>query len=337
MSPPDDLLIGAERILQLSRGYWASQALFVAVRLGLFALLERGPQGIPELARLLGTDPEATRRLANALVGLGLLSRKEESYENTLLASELLVPGKENYLGHAIHHDENLWPYWEKLDQAIRMGNPVAFEVMEKGSYDYGHRLEDYLLAMRDHASLLTPQIVQAFDLTGCRHLLDLGGGPGVYAQAFARYHPELRVTLYDLDAVIEVVERWIEPDLRGDRVHTCRGNFLEGDWPPADAIFLSQVIHIYDAPIVRQLIEKAHDTLTPKGRIAIHDYLLQADGFVPSAGSLFALNMFLGTPKGACYPAAELAGWLSEAGFEEIRELPISPSTSLILGKKGR
>ena len=332
-------LDNAERLIGLSRAYWASQALFVAVRLDVFGHLEReGPSTAPEVTFSLNTDLEATRRLLDALTGLDLLHKDGEDYRNTPLAAAFLVPEKEGYLGHAVHHAENLWPYWGELHQAVQTGKPMAFEVMEKDSYDYRHRLEDYLLAMRDQAALLAPAVVQVLDMNHCQHLLDLGGGPGEYARAFARRYSHLRVTLYDHEASLEIVKEWAASwvEVEG-RIELRAGNFLQEElFPPLyEAIFLSQVIHIYDSSTNRALVEKAFRAVCSGGRLAIHDYLLGEDRTTPLAGSLFALNMFLGTPKGTCYRATEVTGWLTTAGFKEVHQIPVSPSTSLIVGSK--
>lgn len=335
----EDNFHDAERLLGLSRAYWASQVLFVAVRLEIFGHLDRnGPSTAAQLASIQGADPSATQRLLDALGGLDLLSKRGDRYQNAPLASAFLVPGKVGYLGHAVHHAENLWPYWGELFRAVQTGRPTAFEVMGKSPYDYDHRLEDYLLAMRDQAALLAPAVVQALDMKGCRHLLDLGGGAGEYAKAFARRYPRLQVTLYDQETTFEIVKNWAASwkDLER-RIEFRAGNFLEEEFFPPfyDAIFLSQVIHIYDSSTNGAVVRKAFQALYPGGRLAIHDYLLEEEGTTPSAGSLFALNMLLGTPSGTCFPAGEVINWLTTAGFKKVHRVPISPSTSLIVGSK--
>jgi hypothetical protein len=40
-------------------------------------------------------------------------------------------------------------------------------------------------MGMFNLAMQLAPQLVPVVDLSGCRTLLDLGGGPGTYADSF--------------------------------------------------------------------------------------------------------------------------------------------------------
>jgi SAM-dependent methyltransferase len=332
-------LDNAEQLIGLSRAYWASQALFVAVRLNVFGYLDReGTARASDAASVLGTDHEATRRLLDVLTGLDLLHKQGKYYRNAPLAVAYLVPEREGYLGHAVHHAENLWSYWGELFQAVQTGKPIAFEVMEKGAYDYRHRLEDYLLAMRDQAGLLAPAMARVFNLSDCRSLLDLGSGPGEYAKTFAQHYLHLKVTLYDHEATLEVVKEWAASwkGLEG-RIEFRAGDFLQEELSPPfyDAIFFSQAIHIYDSPTNSALVEKAFRALCSGGKLAIHDYLLEENCAVPLAGSLFALNMLLGTPSGTCHPATKVATWLTTAGFKEINHVSISPSTSLVVGSK--
>ncbi len=59
---------------ELSYSYWKAQALFVAVDMGLFTLLEGGGgMGCGKISKQFRTNPRATEMLLNALASLNLL------------------------------------------------------------------------------------------------------------------------------------------------------------------------------------------------------------------------------------------------------------------------
>ena len=65
-------------------------------------------------------------------------------------------------------------------------------------------------MGMFNLASLLAPRIAQAIDLSGCRRLLDLGGGPGTYAIHFCLANPGLSAVVYDLPTTRSFAEETI-------------------------------------------------------------------------------------------------------------------------------
>src|SRR5262245_40958053 len=60
------------RLAALIGGYFPSQALFVAAKLGIADRLRAGPQTADELARATGADTRALYRLLRTLAGYGL-------------------------------------------------------------------------------------------------------------------------------------------------------------------------------------------------------------------------------------------------------------------------
>ena len=78
-------------VLDLLEAFRRSQSLFTAVSLGVFDALAEGPQTTPNLAQQLQTDPDALGRLLDACVGLRLLSREGDHYENTPAATAYLT------------------------------------------------------------------------------------------------------------------------------------------------------------------------------------------------------------------------------------------------------
>jgi hypothetical protein len=58
---------------------------------------------------------------------------------------------------------------------------------------------------MHNIASVKTEDLCSKIDLTGSKALLDIAGGPGTYAIAFAKANPHLRAVVFDLGRVIKL------------------------------------------------------------------------------------------------------------------------------------
>lgn len=325
-----------ERLLELGWAYWKSQVVFAGVELGVFELLREGPKDSTEIARKLGTDPRATEMLLNALVALRLLFKKANCYRNTPIASEYLMKGTPVYQGNRIHHLHNLWQRWERLQEAIRTGHSV---LEEKEAEPESQRVRDFMTSMHNYARLKAKKLLKRLNVAAFRCLLDLGGGPGTYAIAFAQKNPGLKAVVYDLAPNLEIAKEFIKEAGLENRVTTQVGNFLEEDLPGGayDIILVSNILHIYDLPTNVSILKKCHKALQPGGQVVIHDFLLDESGTGPLFPAFFSLNMLLGTCSGSCYRGEEVREWLSMADFSEIKTRFLDKDSALIIGQKRR
>jgi hypothetical protein len=114
---------------------------------------------------------------------------------------------------------------------------------------------------------------------------------------------------------------RWRAGDLRTDALG-------EG----YDLVFISAICHMLSEAENRDLLRRSRAALAPGGRIVIQDFILEPDKTAPKTAALFALNMLVGTRAGASYSEPEYAGWLAEAGFEEIRRVRLPGPAGLMV-----
>src|SRR5579862_3137772 len=63
----------AYTVFRLATAYWASQALYVAAKLGVADVLSEGPKSHDEIASATGANSKSLARLTRALVPLGVL------------------------------------------------------------------------------------------------------------------------------------------------------------------------------------------------------------------------------------------------------------------------
>jgi hypothetical protein len=62
-------------LFQMATGYWVSQAIYVAAKLGIADLLKDGPQSCFALAAATGADAPSLFRVMRALSSLGIFSQ----------------------------------------------------------------------------------------------------------------------------------------------------------------------------------------------------------------------------------------------------------------------
>lgn len=151
--------------------------------------------------------------------------------------------------------------------------------------------------------------MVEAVGAAGVRRLLDVGGGSGAYAIAFAQANPEPRAEVLDLAPVCRIADRHIREAGLEARVQTKTGDLTKDEFGAGyDLILLSAICHM--------LSEEENLDLLKRCRRA----------------AMFALNMLVGTRRGNCYTEAEYAGWLKDAGFGEA--VRVRPGGDWIVGR---
>jgi len=301
--------------LELAEGFFASQVLFSANELGVFAVLAESPRSVDELADATGTVPDALERLLNACVTVGLLSGGDGVYTNSQLADDVLVPDRPGYMGNWMRLMARWMRAWVRLTDTVRTGEPAEDPMLHLGGDpDY---TRDFILGMRDYAQLRGSEIVRYLDLSGGLRLIDVGAGPGTYGILFARKWPDLQVTLFDLPDVVriaeaQVVEAGLEP-----RIQTTPGNYYEDEFGQEyDVVFLSDTLHQESSAVCEMILQKAYKALRPGGRIIVQAMFLDEGRVSPRWPVMHSLILLLVYGGGRAYTARETVELLEKVGF---------------------
>ncbi|XP_019715945.1 N-acetylserotonin O-methyltransferase-like protein [Hippocampus comes] len=118
-------------------------------------------------------------------------------------------------------------------------------------------------------------------------------------ALEFARAHPELSVTVFDLPAVVEMSPRF-HPPCTQDRLTFVAGDFFKDALPKADLYILSRILHDWSDEKVHFLLGKISDACTPGCGLLLSEIFLDEGRTGPSRGLLQALSMSEGRQRSA-------------------------------------
>lgn len=319
-----------DELTQTIRGFQESRVMLTAIELDLFTAVGQG-SAAPEVAGKLGTDPRATEMLLNALVALGMLTKRNTIFRNTPVAARYFVEGSADNARPGLLHTAHLWARWSTLTECVRAGTAVMRkEVAERGE----EWTEAFIAAMHRNARERAPLVVQALGTEGVKRMLDVGGGSGAYSIAFAQANEKLQADLLDLPEVLPIAQRHIEQAGLSGRVKTRAGDLRAGPLGEGyDLVLVSAICHMLSPEENRDLLRRCDGALGPKGRVVIQDFILEPDKTAPKFAALFALNMLTGTRSGSSYSEEEYAAWLREAGFSEVRHIRLPGPTGLMVG----
>jgi hypothetical protein len=331
---------GPERVLQLGMGYWASKTLLSAVELGLFTELSAGPLDLAALQARLGLHPRSARDFLDALVALGMLERDANGrYANTAETGRYLDRGKPTYVGGMLEMaNRRLWEPWGRLTEALRTGRPQN-EARDGGElfeaiYADPATLESFLRAMTGVSLPTATAIAAAFDWSEAGSFADIGCAQGGFAVALANAHPHLTGIGFDLPTVRPVFERYVDEQGLGDRLRFRPGDFFSDELPSADVLVMGHILHDWDLPTKRMLLDKAHRALPDGGALIVYDAVIDDDRRQNAFGLLMSLNMLIETAGGFDYTGSDCVRWMADAGFRDRLVVPLG-SHSMIVGRK--
>ncbi|MDP2935842.1 MAG: methyltransferase [Dehalococcoidia bacterium] len=318
---------GVKSLMDLAVGYQRSMVLLSANRIGVFGALAGGPLSSEEVASSCGSQPRSTAMLLNACAALGLLSKDQERFSNRPLASRFLVPGKDTYLGNYLGLMEDGYEKWGHLGESVIENRRASSPARDSGRDPQWNRR--FTLAMRQGARAMARQVAKSVDLRGCRKLIDVGGGPGVFAMEMVRRNPGLEATVFDIPGVLEIAREIIEESGLKDRIHLQPGDYHKDSFGVGnDVVLLFGILHSESLASRKRLLEKAWESLAPGGLVLVRQFLLEEDRAGPLEATLFSLQMLLYTDSGEGYTWRDIESWLKECNF-------VNPSRKLISARR--
>jgi len=331
MNKPKDI----EYLNEISYSYWKAQVLFVAIDMDVFALTAGNGKSCKVIAKKLRTDLRATEMLLNALVSLEFLRKIKEIYRNTAISNRYLMKDSPLFQGDRIHHFHNMLDYWSRLSDAVRTGKPTAYDKAEEEVDE--KRLREFIRAMHNIGVVQAGEICEKLHLKKYCSLLDLAGGQGTYAVRFVKENPKLKAVVFDLPEVIKITREHINESGMKGKVTTKAGDCLKDSFGKGmyDFVFVSNLLHIYKPVENRKILKKCWDSLLKKGIVVVQEFVLNPTKTQPLFGTLFSLNMLMGTQRGSSYSYAEMKEWLKDVGFKNVKKVDLNLDSGLIIGHK--
>jgi ubiquinone/menaquinone biosynthesis C-methylase UbiE len=324
-----------ETLIGLLMGAWATQAVATAARLGIPELLAAAPRSAGEAAAELELDPGATYRLLRALASLGVLDRRADGrFANTAVGERLRgdAPGtfKDAFIAET---DSVHWRSWEKAADAVRSGRPQPQEVFGLAAFDYYSQNlsegEQFGKAMRNVSRFAAAAVLEAYDFSGVRTVMDVGGGNGSLALAVLEKHPAMKGTIFDLAYIESKAKQGIQAAGAAPRCRFEAGDFFQAVPEGADLHMLKFILHDWTDEECVRILRCCRESLEPGGRILVVEMLVPEE-IRPDFVMLMDLNMLVMT-GGRERTAKEFEKVLSDAGFDTTRVIPTKSPFSLI------
>jgi len=277
-----------------------------------------------DLCRHFGWQPRPADVLLTLCRASGFLTTDAEGKnELTALGREYLVKSSPWFLG----------PYYRPIADSpilkdyvaiLKTGKPANWQAKADGA-NWHESMKDAEFAnsftdlMNCRGIAFGQKLAEAIEtqMQSSRHLLDVGGGSGIYSSTMVARLPQLRATVFEQPPVDEIARKEIERWGMTDRIDVHSGDMFRDAWPSdVDAVLLSNVLHDWDVAEAQQIVDRTSDVLPSGGRIIIHGAIINEQKTGPLSVAEYS-SLLMNITQGKCYSVAEYAGFLHPHGFD--------------------
>ncbi len=320
----------ANAMFAVITGFVNTKTLTAAVDLGIIAALARAPESTRGLAVVAGLAEPAMQRLLAAAAAIDLVEalpgdRWTLGQRGAALSSNpgALAMIEHHKLFYADLADPvamlrrgrgggDLAAFWSYAEAAGR-GEPAATAAEDEATRAYS-------ALMAASQPMVAEQVLDSFDFSRHRSLLDIGGGHGAFVREVATRHPGLQLALFDLPPVAararEILAAQSLP-----QIVAHGGSFRDDPIPGgADLITLVRILHDHDDAVVLALLKAVRAALPPGGTLLIAEPMAGTRGAEAMGDAYFGLYLWAmgsGRPR----TAAAYTEMLQAAGFARVHE----------------
>jgi len=333
-NPPEIPL--SAMMIQLTSGHWVSQMMWVVAELGIADELRDGARSIQELSKAVNANQYALYRVLRAVASLGVFEETASGQFAQTPLSELLrseTPGSLRSWARMVAAESN-WRVWPSLIHGVRTGESAYEHAMGMPIWEVfaadrelGRLFNE---SMTGFSAAEIPAVLEAYDFSGIRKLVDVAGGHGTLLRDVLLANPGVHGVLTDLPQVVEGAWRTFEDAGLSARCETVGGDMFESLPAGADAYMMKHIIHDWDDERSIRILSNCRKAMTPDGKVLIIDAVIKP-GNEPDPSKLLDIVML--TIQGRERTEGEFRSVLERSGFRLNRIVSTRSPVSVVEG----
>ncbi len=316
------------RLQGIARAYTQSAVLFAALDAELFTHVHNGAATEQALVDATGLRTIDVHRLVSCALSMDLL-RWSDHAPGTILVNApdvdaFLVKGNARYAGPWMTFTRPDVPRWFEMTELMRSERGTHLGMYEQLTVDAAKKYHQATSSIGFGAAR---RFVKTVDLSGRRHLLDLGGGSGAYSITAVERFAGLRATVLDLPPVVVASKEYISDAGLSDRVDTVGADFTIGEFPgPVDVVVMASNLPIYNGDVITGVVARAFRALEPGGEMHLIGEMLTDDRTGPIDAAMWGMNELICGSLGRSHTEGECVGYFETAGFEDVQIVEFVP-----------
>ncbi|RLQ85189.1 methyltransferase [Notoacmeibacter ruber] len=332
------------RVGETILSFFNAQALIAAFELGIFDAIGDGGASEAEIYERCGLAEKSGRQMLIALSALGFVIRDGERYR--------LAPGMEaclrrdgsQYLGTlARHANKFLYPLWSRCADAVRQDSNQRAAVFNDSRdwfeilYSDPEDVADFHAFLSVLADPFVENFVKGYDFSRHKGFLDIGSGRAALPAKVIAAHPHLTAAVCDLLEAARHMRQELSAAGQLDRIAVYEGDVIAGDLPEIheDLVHMGWMLHDYGVETQKRILSNIFAALPSGATFIASETPLLDDQAGPAFVALLSLNMLVSSDGGIESTCAEYLERFRQAGFANVRAMPLEGPRTLLIGEK--
>jgi hypothetical protein len=306
----------------LLMGHFAAECVHAVAVLGVADLLIEGRDTIEALSAATGCHGPSLHRVLRILVRLGVFTETTAGrFELTPIGETLRSDAPHTLRDAAIFvMSAPLWASCGSLLDTLRDGEPAFVKLHNATVFKYlaDHPAEaaSFNRFMTTQSNLHNAAIVDAYDFSGIKTLVDVGGGHGATLAAVLDRYPSVKGILFDLPEVVATAR--LETLGLAGRCEVAGGDMLNAVPAGGDAYMIKRVMMDRLDGEAKVILNNCLSRMNAGGKILVVDPMLPA-GTEPHPNWLIDM-ICLTISGGRCRTEAEFCNLFDEVGLTMTR-----------------
>ena len=324
--PPD------AQFLQALFGFMVTRSVSAVAELDVANALADGPLYYADLASAVGADQRSLYRVMRLLVSIGMFAEPEPGTFSLTPVSDLLRSDHPNSMRDlaVVLTSESHWLPWGRFTDTLRSGESGPQHAFGTDIFSWFQGVENqeqwqlFNAAMTSFSSATSKAVVDGYDFSRFKRIVDIGGGHGFFLKAALSGAPNARGVLFDLPGVTS----GLSSDSLGDRIEPVGGDFFEAVPPDGDCYTMQHILHDWSDDHCRTLLGNIVRVMDPEGTVLVVETVMPETP-EPHPAKFMDVNMLAMTEGGTERTEREFAELFESAG---LRLTAIHPTPSPVV-----
>lgn len=281
--PEQKNLDARQKLTELACSHILSRAIHVAARMNLADYLMHGPCSVDELAIKAHANADALYRLLRLLASNGIFYEDEHGmFSLTALAQPLLSDHQQSLRSWLMYHDgdESRWRSYGHMDYSIQTGKPAFNYLYGQGYFDViaqdNQKAVQFDEGMRNISQEENSQIVESYDFSPYKTIIDIGGGKGGLLSEILKNNSFAYGILYDLLHVMSSAQDYLSKQKLEGRYNCLPGSFFESINKGYDLYLLKRILHDWNDEDCVRILSNCRESMTKKSKLLIIEAVIE-------------------------------------------------------------
>lgn len=327
----------SQHLLQFATAYVPCSALWVASELKIADLIGNAPKPVAELAKKTNTNEDALFRILRLLAMVGIFAETQPRHFALTPAAELLRSDHPQSM-----RDTVVWladPFHfriaSELLHSVRTAQPTVEHVTGKPAFEYFAsdpiEFDRFHLAMTNLSAMAVNAALEAYDFSGHKTIVDVGGGHGFAICSILKKYPQMQGVLFDLKDIVPGADKRISQEGLQSRCRTEHGDFFKAVPEGGDIYFMKHILHDWTDEQAATILRNCRKALGDRrsGKIVLLEFVVPP-GNEPHASKIIDIEMLF-FPGGRERMEQEWRDLFTSAGFRLKRIVPTKSPFSVI------